>query len=85
MADFKVGVVTHYYDKIGVAIIDLSADLAVNDKIKFMRGGENLFEQNIDSIQIEHEKVDSASKGQIVGVKTTQEVKDGAEVFKVTA
>ena len=80
---FKIGKVSHYYDKIGVAIIDLDAGLAVGDKIKFVRGGEDLFEQNVDSIQIEHNKVESAKKGDVVGIKSTEAVKDGAEVYKL--
>lgn len=80
---FKVGKISHYYDKIGVAIVDLDAPLAVNDKIKFVRGGEDLFEQVVDSIQIEHNKVESAKKGDVVGIKTTDTVKDGADVYKL--
>ena len=57
MANFKVGNVTHYFDKIGVAIIELTGDLSVGEKIKFERGGETLFEQNVDSIQVEHQKI----------------------------
>lgn len=79
---FKVGHVTHYYDKIGVAIVELDAPLAVGDRIKFVRGGEDLFEQNVNSIQVEHEKKDSAGKGEVVGLKTDQAVKEGAEVYK---
>jgi len=80
---FKIGKVTHYYDKIGVAIVELAGQLSVGDKIKFVRGGEDLFEQNVDSIQIEHEKKESAKKGEVVGLKIEKEVKEGAEVFKV--
>lgn len=80
---FKIGKVTHYYDKIQVAIVDLAADLAVGDKIKFVRGGEDVFEQNVDSIQIEHEKKESAKKGEVVGLRVEKEVKEGAEVFKL--
>jgi len=83
MADFKVGKVTHFYDKIGVAVIELSAPLSVGDKIKFVRGGEDLFEQKISSIQIEHEKKDSAKKGDVVGLKTDGEVKEDADVYKI--
>jgi translation elongation factor EF-1alpha len=82
MGQFKVGSVSHYYDKIGVAVIDLSGDLAVGEKIKFVRGGEDLFEQEVDSIQVEHEQKKTASKGDTVGLKVAQEVKEGAEVFK---
>ena len=80
---FKIGKVTHYYDKIGVAIVELGGQLSVGDKIKFVRGGEDVFEQNVDSIQIEHEKKESAKKGEVVGLKVEKEVKEGAEVFKL--
>jgi len=83
MANFKIGKVTHYFDKIGVAIVELNADLAVGDKIKFTRGGEDIFEQFVGSIQIEHEKRESAKKGEVIGLKTDKEVKEGAEIFKV--
>ena len=57
MTDFKIGKVTHYYDKIGVAIVELDSDLGVGDIIKFTRGGEDLFDQEVKSIQIEHQQV----------------------------
>jgi translation initiation factor IF-2 len=80
----KVGKITHYYDKIGVAVLELSGNLATGDRIKFVRGGEDLFEQTVESMQVEHEKIDSAKKGQVVGLKVDQEVKEGAEVYKVS-
>lgn len=83
MADFKIGKVTHYYDKIGVAIVELDGTLSTGDKVKFVRGGEDLFEQVVESIQIEHEKKDSAGKGDVIGLKVDQEVKEGAEVYKL--
>lgn len=83
MADKKIGKVTHYYDKIGVAIVELGAALSVGDTIKFTRGGEELFEQKVESIQIEHEQKESAKKGEVIGLKAEKEVKEGAEVYKV--
>lgn len=80
---FRVGKVTHYYDKIGVAIVELDGTLAVNDHVKFMRDGEEIFDQNIESIQIGHDKVSSATKGQIVGIKTEIIITRGAELFKL--
>ena len=83
MADFKIGKVAHYYDKFQVAIIELDADLSVGDKIKFARGGEDMFEETVESIQIEHEKKDSAGKGDVIGLKVESEAKEGAEVYKI--
>lgn len=80
---FKVGKVIHYYDKIGVAVVELTSDLAVGDRIKFTRGGEDMFEQTVESMQVEHNKIDSAKKGDTVGLKVDQPVKEGAEIFKL--
>ena len=79
----KVGVVKHYYDKIGVAVIEVTGDLSVGDKIRFERGGEEDFEQVVESMQVEHEKVSSAKKGGVVGLKVDAEVKEGAEIYKI--
>jgi translation initiation factor IF-2 len=82
-ADKKpLGKVTHYYDKAMVAIVKLSGrGLKVGDAIKFVKG-ENEFTQNIESMQIEHEALKSAKKGQEVAVKTDQPTKEGALVYK---
>lgn len=79
----KVGTVNHFYDKIGVAIVKLSGTLSVGEKVKFVRGGADLFEQVVESIQVEHKKLDSAGKGDVIGLKTNEPVKEGTEVFKV--
>ena len=83
MADVTIGKVTHYYDKIGVAIILLKTKLAIGDKIKFVKKGEELFQQEVTSIQKEHQNLDSAGKGDEVGVKADQPVKVGVEVYKI--
>lgn len=81
MADTKVGVVSHYYDKIGVAVVDTLATIKVGDRVKFT--GHEEFEQEITSMQVEHEQIQTAKKGQAIGLKTDQPVKKGDEVFKV--
>ena len=81
MANQLLGKVTHYYDKIGVAIIELRDTLKVGDTVKLKKGDDET-EQTINSIQIEKAAVDSANKGAIVGVKVDQLVKEGTEVYK---
>lgn len=49
MAGSRVGIVTHYFDRIRVAAVALEADLAVGDRIQFVRHGEVLFEQQLTS------------------------------------
>jgi len=79
----KIGKVSHYYDKIGVAIVELNGTLSVGEKVKFVRSGTDLFEQVVESIQVEHKKLDSAGKGDVIGLKTDEPVKEDTEVFKV--
>lgn len=82
MPDFKVGTITHYYDKIGVGVIELTETLSVGDTIRISGHGKE-FTQPVSSMQVEHESIQTAKKGQAIGLKIEQEVKDGDEVFKV--
>ena len=77
-----IGRVSHYYDKLGVAIVDLKSPLCKGDMVKFVRGEEE-FEQSIDSIQLEHASIEKAGKGKSVGVKVSKKVHEGAEVYKM--
>jgi translation elongation factor EF-1alpha len=82
MVKKKVGKITHYYGKIGVAVIEVSSKLVVGDKIKFVHNGENLFEETIESMQFEHKNIESAKKGDEIGLKVTKPVRPGVEVYK---
>ena len=79
----EVGKVVHWYDKLGVAIIELTAPLSVGDTVKFKRGEEES-QQVISSMQVEHQAVQTAKPGDSVGVKTDQKVKEGALVLKIS-
>jgi translation elongation factor EF-1alpha len=68
-----VGKVTHYYGKIGVAIVELTGPLSVGDKVKF-GDSDDSFEQTIDSMEVNHESVQKAKKGDVIGVKVAQKV-----------
>ena len=83
MADKKIGSVNHYYDKIGVAIVDMTAAIKVGDTIKIVKE-EDEFEQTVDSLHIDHKPVKAAKKGDTIGLKVTQPTKPGAEVLKIS-
>lgn len=83
MADQKVGVVSHYYNHLGVAVVDVSASFSQGDTLKFVRKGEELFQQQAASIQVEHSQVEKTEKGMSVGLKVDKLVHEGVEVFKV--
>ncbi len=78
----EVGKVTHYYGKIGVAIVALSAGLKVGDKIK-IEGNRTEFEQTVDSMEAEHQPVNAAKKGDVVGLKVREKTNEGATVSVV--
>lgn len=78
----EIGKVIHFYDKISVAIIELSGPLKAGDRIKVVRGEEE-FDQAIESMQVEHEQVESAKKGDSIGLKVDQKVHEGAVVYKL--
>ena len=80
MATKKIGEVIHYYDKIQVAIVKLSAPLKINDSIKFKHLSTE-FTQTVESIEFEHKKIPSAKKGAEIGLKVDQPVKKKTEVF----
>lgn len=76
----QIGKVTHYYDKISVAVIALSQTLKIGDKIKFS-GHDKEFSQTVESIQMEHQQIDKAKKGEEVGLKVNEPVKPGDSVY----
>jgi putative protease len=77
-----IGKVVHYFDKIQVAVIALSDNLKVGEKIRII-GGETDFEQEVESMQVEHENIEKAKKGDEVGVKVSEVVRDGYRVYKI--
>jgi len=82
MTDKPIGKIIHYYDKIGVGVIEVYEKLKVGDKIKIVGVGGEL-EQSVDSLQVDHKDVSSLSKGQEAGLKIDQPVKKGDLVYLV--
>lgn len=78
----EIGKVTHYYGKIGVAIVELSDGLSVGDKIK-IEGNRTESEQTVDSLQVEHQAVQAAKRGDTVGLKVVEKVNEGATVYRL--
>lgn len=78
-----IGKVSHYFSNIGVAVVDLSSSLRKGDTVRITGGEETDFEQKVDSMQIDHKEVSSAKKGDSVGMKVKEKVREGYKVFKV--
>lgn len=76
-----VGKITHYYDSLEVGIIELVDSLKVGDKIK-IKGHTTEIDQGADSMQVDHKDVDSAKKGDVIGIKVNGRVREGDKVYK---
>lgn len=76
----QIGKVTHYYDKIGVAVVKLNQAMKVGDKIK-ISGHDKEFSQVISSMQVEHDQINEAKKGAELGIKVEQAVREGDVVY----
>jgi membrane protein YqaA with SNARE-associated domain len=61
--DKRIGKVTHYYNRIGVAVLLLSGELKVGDTIQ-IAGHSMELTQKVDSLEIEHQKQQAVKAGQ---------------------
>ncbi len=78
----EIGKIIHYFSKIGVAVIELSDELKVGDKISIEGATTNL-QETVSSMQIEHENVESAEAGKSIGMKTQDRVRESDVVYKL--
>lgn len=85
MERVKIGEVFHYFGKIGVAAIRLTdGDLAVGDTVQIQGPSTNLTER-VETMQIEHAAVPNAHRGQEVGIKVNDRVREKDLVYKVAS
>ncbi|HDS45861.1 MAG TPA: translation elongation factor-like protein [Methanomicrobia archaeon] len=83
MAEKKlVGKITHYFSRIGVAVVELSDRISVGDRI-VIEGATTALEQVVDSMEIENQKVETASAGEAVGLKVVGKVRSQDRVFRL--
>jgi len=75
--------VVHYYNKISVAVVELSDKLALGDSIR-IRGIQTDFAQDVQSMQVEHQQITLAEPGDLVGLKVNQKVREGDKLFKIS-
>lgn len=78
-----VGKIAHYYGKIGVAVVALTDELKVGDEIS-IEGAETNLRQKVESMQIEHENIQTAKAGDDIGMKVADKVREKDNVYKIT-
>ncbi len=82
MTETAVGSVTHWFGKIGVAGIELTGALNVGDTIH-VKGHTTDIEMVLESMQAEHEAVETAGAGDDIGIKLTDRAREGDVVYRL--
>lgn len=71
-----------YFDKIEVAVIQVTSPVRKGDIIIFEKD-DGLFQQPIDSMQMNHKDISLARSGYDIGLKVCMKPKVGTPVYKV--
>jgi Elongation factor Tu domain 2. len=83
MAEKKIGEVVKFFSKPSVAAVKIvEGDLAVGDSLKFS-GHTTDFIDVINSMEVDNKSVQKAVAGDFIGLKVSNRVRPGDEVFKV--
>ncbi|MHA1948839.1 MAG: translation elongation factor-like protein [Candidatus Thorarchaeota archaeon] len=80
MGERRVGVISRYFHKIGVAAIVLEDELIVGSKIR-IEGATTNFEMNVNSMQVDGADIESGSKGQEIAIKVSERVREKDVVY----
>lgn len=84
MPEVKVGVVAHYFGKVGVAIIAATDGALEKGDTIHIRGAHTDHTQVVESMQSEHQEIDRLEPGRDAGVKVGCHAHEHDIVYKVT-
>lgn len=71
-----IGIVTHYYSHIGVAVVQLNKGTLRTGDTVHIKGHSTDFAQTVTSLEYEHQHVDQAAAGQAVGIKVIDHARE---------
>ena len=81
----KIGIVSNYFANISVAAVEISdGTISVGDTLHFY-GHTTDFESTVLSMQMEHKPINDAKKGDSVGIKVPERVRERDRVYKIVA
>ena len=82
VSEHEIGVVTHYWNHLGVAGVHLTEPLDVGDHIHVL-GHTSDFEQDVGSMQIEHSAIRHGNPGDDVGIRVAGHAHEHDHVYKL--
>ena len=78
-----IGKVKHFYSHIPAMIVELEDDIRIGDKIVVRnRKGDEKFRQTVESMEVEHKKIQEAKAGEEVAIQVVGKAKEGDLVYK---
>lgn len=77
-----VGLVTHYFPHVQAAVIKLKKPLANGDTVK-IKGYTTDLTQIVTSMQIDRVDIQTAKKGDEIGLQVSSRVRQGDKVYKI--
>ncbi|HXF96386.1 MAG TPA: EF-Tu/IF-2/RF-3 family GTPase [Gemmatimonadales bacterium] len=84
MPEQEIGIVTHYFKGPGVAVVKVTAgEVAVGDQVRF-RGHTTDFTETVESMEVNHQKVERARAGEEVAIKVVGRARIHDRVLKIT-
>ncbi len=84
MTEEKIGIVDHFFTKVGVAAVRITnGELKIGDIIHFV-GTHTDFTQKVESMEIDRKPVERVTVGDDVGIKVRERVRENDIVYKVT-
>lgn len=78
----KIGYITHFYNRISVAVLSLTDTLELGDKVHIFGHSTDFF-QDVASIEIDHKKVSSVGPEDEVALKVIEPVRKGDVLYKI--
>lgn len=83
MTETKIGTVTHYWNHLHVAGITITrGELHTGDRIH-IKGHTSDFEQTVGSMEIDHETIDAARRGDQIGLAVIEHAREHDDVYIV--
>ncbi len=84
MTETRVGTITHYWNHLHVAGVSITdGELHEGDRIH-IKGHTSDFEQNVESMQIDHAKVAVAKPGDEIGLGVVAHAREHDVVYRIS-
>ncbi len=80
--EIHIGTITHFYTRLSVAVLDLTDEIHVGDEIR-IKGRITDLIMTVASLEVDHNKIESASQGMEVALLVDGYVREGDGIYKM--